>query len=96
MEEQGLDMQITGVALRSPQGEIYQLEAPRRHSDVIAAMWGQGAGELVHSCQQGFVTASGEYLDRRQALQLALKTGQLETGAQTVPGLEELYSEDLW
>lgn len=87
---------ITGVALLSAHGELYQLPAPNRHHDVIAMMVRDGEGEHAADAEQGFVTSADRFLDRRAALVLALSSGQIKEEDRPVPGLPELFSEDLW
>lgn len=84
---------ITHVALRVVSGRVFRLPAPARHGDVISYMATMvSRGDIAHATQ-GFVTAGGEFLNRRQAMVVASINGQLKKGQEGKP---ELYSEDLW
>ena len=87
---------ITGVALLSGASGLHQLPAPNRHWNVIQDMIDRGFGDDTLEAQQGFVTSSGRFVSRREALHLALSNGQVREDARPVPNLPELFSEDLW
>lgn len=89
------DTRITGVAI-TLDGIVYSLPAPNRHHNVIHYVIDVTDGD-VRPYVQGFITSSGEFLDRKQAMQLAMANGQLNRrpGEQFYQG-PELYSEDLW
>jgi len=76
------------------QGQVYSLPAPHRHHHIISSIPDYD-GTLEDS--QGFVDANGKYLERGEAYQLAVSSGQIRRN----PGTEEyqgteLFSEDLW
>jgi len=87
---------ITGVALLSPVSGLHRLPNPNRHWDVIREMCGTGFGDDVHDAEQGFVTSLDRFVDRREGLAIALASGQISEDTRPVPGLPELFSEDLW
>lgn len=64
----------------------------RRHCDCFEKAFHAGWKYDKNQVTQGFVTDSGHFLDRYEAMELALKTGQLKEPT----GLKELFSEDLW
>lgn len=71
-----------------------------RHADCFEQLANLGfkPKEGYKEIAQGFVTHTGEFLDRHMAWNHAIKCGQLaasiHSGWNPVPG--ELYSEDLW
>lgn len=63
----------------------------RRHSNCFENLyrsWNYDKSKV----EQGFYTDQSRFIDRREAMELALSTGQL---AKTT-GFQELWSEDLW
>lgn len=68
--------------------DIYKIELGRRHCDIIARF---GADELNLS-QQGFYTSWGRFLNREDALSLALENGQVIDHVHET----KLFSEDLY
>jgi hypothetical protein len=94
---------IETAALRVD-GEVWTLPRPARHHVLIYA-WGMahwraghgltgsgGPGELPDDAEQGFVTSTGRFVTRDDALTIALAAGQV--GQLIAPGT--LSSEDLW
>jgi hypothetical protein len=73
-------------------GVIYSAPAPGRHHHVMMQMLGQGV-YVDHTHIQGFVTDTGVFLNRKDALAVASGAGQLIR--KTAPDYE-LFSEDLW
>lgn len=67
---------------------IYKIELGRRHCDIIARF---GADELDLS-QQGFYTSWGRFLNREDALSLAIENGQVIDHVHET----KLFSEDLY
>jgi len=87
---------ITGVAIKC--GDVvFSLPAPNRHHHVIHHIVDVTGSGIKCLDVQGFITDRGEFLDRRQAMTLAVANGQLNRrpGAQFYQG-PELFSEDLW
>lgn len=68
--------------------DIYSIELGRRHCDIIARF---GADELDLS-QQGFYTSWGRFLNRKDALLLAIENGQVIDHVHEA----KLFSEDLY
>lgn len=77
---------ITHVAVRY-KDKVYSLPAPNRHHDVIRLIDEEDVQGI-----QGFLTDKGKFLNRTNALSVALKAGQLKDPAK----LGQLYSEDIW
>lgn len=83
--------QLVGVAIKF-NGATITMPRPNRHHNVIRAVGGLGGPDV-----QGFVDDRGNFLNRREAYQLAVRNDQINRrpGPQFYPG-DELYSEDLW
>lgn len=79
---------ITHVAIRY-EGKIHSLPRPARHHDVIRKIGGISGPDV-----QGFLTESGVFLNRREALFYALEHGQIQHPSEVRSCA--LYSEDLW
>ena len=73
-------------------GERYDLPAPNRHHNVIHLLASKGLPGRVKPDDQGFYTDTGEYLDREQAREYALRIGQILKADHC----RDLFSEDLW
>ena len=69
------------------------LYAGMRHSHCIQAAYKRTGKPVLSESPDGFIDNHMNFLDRRESLKLAEKTGQLQR--RTGPG-DELYSEDLW
>lgn len=87
---------IVGVALMAPTAGLHVLARPNRHHDVINMMIKLGRRQQAFMAEQGFVTNHGRYVNRREALAIALAAQQVSEDLRPVPGLPELFSEDLW
>ncbi len=66
---------IEGVGI-VVEGKLYTLPRPNRHHHVIHLIY-QETGEEVITDSQGFVTSSGRYVEREEALEIARNAGQL-------------------
>lgn len=89
-----------------PRGEWYSYAPDRgivikghRHADIIHtvyALTGKRTCTRGHGCagesEQGFVTNKGRFVDRREAMIIALAAGQVISDNPT----DQLYSEDLY
>ena len=73
--------------LTKDQDDIYSIEIGRRHNDIMARF----GKKVLYVKQQGFYTSYGRFVDRKEALDIAKKAGQV---GETYLG--ELYSEDLY
>lgn len=88
---------IVGVAVIHD-GVTYTMGPPNRHHNVIHhIVKTRGGAAFGQPRIEGFIDERGVFLDRKQAMQRAVQTGQLRRreGAQYYQG-PELYSEDLW
>jgi hypothetical protein len=78
-------------ALGTANSIVYSCTAsPNRHSDLIKLMSEAAWGEKVAKSTQGFLTSEGKFVNREEAYQIALKSGQIKSNN------NRLYSEDLW
>jgi hypothetical protein len=80
-------------------GRVYSVARPGRHHDVIRSMADAGFGPEAMS-HQGFVTDAGRFVDRREAMQIAVAADQLipleQDGVPMKRTSPVLYSEDVW
>ena len=84
---------ITGVALYyADKGVVVSLPKPARHDKLMREM-SELLGEPITrpNWTQGFISSEGRFLDRKFALNVARKAGQVTTLIGSV-----LTSEDLW
>lgn len=89
-------MLIVSAALQLADGSaIVSLPRPARHHNIISSMTAQGyALEQICSCEQGFLTDAGLFVDRKSAWAIALAAGQIAANVTDCPGM--LFSEDVW
>lgn len=91
---------IAGSAVRTKDGRVWSLLRPARHGDVfdwiereIGATW----LDYIADRDEGFITETGQFLDRREGLKHVLVVGQTllpdEEGNLPTVGLA---SEDVW
>jgi len=90
---------ITGVAIKDKDGEVHFMSKPARHHHVIWWMRGRinqliGATKTwdYEPAEQGFITNTGRYVNREEALEIATNANQLIKEVR----LSMLFSEDLW
>lgn len=85
-------------------GAVISMPRPARHADILRQIKGlhdpyDRPGWSYEVEIQGFITDQGEFLNRRQAYDHAIRCEQGTPNRRTSPGNyqgEELYSEDLW
>jgi len=64
----------------------------KRHNNIFNSAQALGLGFAgLRGGEQGFVTESGEYVNRRKAFEIALACGQVEEREK-----RKLFSEDLY
>lgn len=85
--------EIIGVAILTPQGEIISMMKPNRHCDILFSLIKEGNSGFYES-EQGFIDQQGNFLNRRDALKIALDNEQVKYDNLVAP--PELFSEDLW
>lgn len=84
---------ITGVAILLD-GIIHQMPRPARHFHLVYSMFEQGYDSCLAGPEgEGFVTSTGRWVNRTEALAIAMAAGQVavKVGNPTI-----LFSEDLW
>ena len=82
---------IVGAAIRYKE-LIITLPKPNRHHHILQLMFNlgiKGGGEF-----QGFITSEGKYIDRKEAITIAMEAGQCKNGKPELGYM--LFSEDLW
>lgn len=82
---------IVAAALKID-GTIITCPPPARHGDLIRLYAkGREGRRVVQPAEQGFITSAGCFVDRLEAMQVAVASGQLQIAPR-----EWLASEDLW
>ena len=84
---------IEAAAIISKCGDVVQLPRPARHHSIIAHMIDKGEGAPVTG-SQGFVTDSGRFVTRREAMWIAITARQVKHNETIHP--TDLFTEDLW
>jgi hypothetical protein len=80
---------ITHVAIKYD-GKIWALPKPNRHHHIVRMIGGTNGPDT-----QGFLDDKEVFLNRREAYELAIRTGQIARCEGGYTG-NELFSEDLW
>lgn len=75
-------------------GIVYSLDRPNRHHSIIAFLVENGEKPPIRG-EQGFVLSDGSFVNRKDALNIAIASGQVVL-ADCVAPLVGLFSEDLW
>ena len=70
---------------------IISLDPPARHHNIIYKLAAEGFPTPIKGIQ-GFITDEGDFVDRREAANIALAVGQCEK----LMAPPNLFSEDLW
>jgi hypothetical protein len=85
---------IICAAIRMSDGYIVR---GHRHNNCIrtASEIPKYQGEKWHGDDQGFITSTGRYVDRKEAFEIASKANQLKYDLSRAT-TKELYSEDLY
>jgi hypothetical protein len=84
---------IVSVAIKY-KGEIYVQPRPCRHHHVIHAIGEKNGIDFNGSDMQGFLTTTGQFVDRVEGLKIALAANQVLDPSNIRAG--RLFSEDLW
>lgn len=91
---------ITCVAILikdGPEAGLYVARRPKRHGDLIREMIEEMECTAPVIGEQGFLTSTSRFVDRKDGLIIAKACGQLRRpkGPQHYQG-DELFSEDIW
>lgn len=85
--------EIACAAIKYEDTGVLFLPAPARHHHIIWARLLIDGRSTHGNAEQGFITTSGRFVNRADALRIAAARGQIEHKHGN-PG--ELYSEDMW
>lgn len=77
-------------------GVIISARPPHRHHHLLPAGYITKGNKVVLPQEQGFLTSTGRFVDRVEAMQIALRSGQRFSGQLPLGTYKELYSEHLW
>lgn len=77
------------------EGVIFTLPPPHRHIDIWEYMVSKHGVNPAQGTQ-GFITDSGEFVDRSEAYKIAKESHQILPSEQYSGRPNQLYSEDLW
>ncbi len=83
---------IIGVGIVAD-GKLYALPRPHRHHHCISIAFEELNKQIVTE-SQGFITNTGRYVLREEALEIAKNANQLLPRHD--PQFTELYSESIW
>lgn len=76
-------------------GTVHSVPRPGRHHTIIRILVLEKGFKPPISGEQGFVLSNGEFVRRKEALQVAIEAGQLDIEDCHAPSIG-LFSEDLW
>lgn len=92
---------IAAAAIQAGELTLSQ-RPPGRHHTILRSMEGLGIpASHARNAEQGFVTSTGRFVDRREGMHIARAAGQLipRAGgymAGEISTGDELFSEDVW
>jgi hypothetical protein len=72
---------------------IFSMPRPNRHHHILQAAFPAGETPPPYPLYQGFLTTTGRFVDRFDAMVIAREAGDFKDGD---PKRPELFSEDLW
>lgn len=93
LKKKGRPEYVVACAIQHPSGVIYAAPAPGRHHHLIWAMDAFGHAGIEQTRKQGFLTNTGRFVRRKDALNLAKAARQI---VKKHPHHSELYTEDMW
>lgn len=94
-EENNPQLQVVCAAIRTDEGQVFHVDPPGRHHDVIRIIRQAGYKGPVSANRQGFIVSNGQFVTREIALQIAANSGQIQINNCVAPKIG-LFSEDLW
>ena len=81
---------IAAAAIRDSAGKLTTARRPFRHCDIVLELAKAGDEAALYG-DKGFVTSAGRFVERGEAMTIAVAAGQVKQGAK-----QELNTEDLW
>lgn len=78
-----------------PDGTYFAVSRPGRHHDLVRHMASLNKAGLANVSKQGFITTHGRFVDRKEALRIAVEQEQLLDMSEDARR-SELFSEDLY
>lgn len=83
---------IVAAAIEHKLGGVWSVPRPARHNHVIKLMQSRGRyDECERDHELGFITNTGRFVNRQEAMRVAVAAGQVQAG-----GASGLFSEDVW
>lgn len=89
MTKPNYDKLIDCAAIKMPDGRVW---TGKRHHHCIHTIF-QATGQKAVGGIQGFVTMAGRFVDREEAMKIAIEAGQVKHAP---PFEATLFSEDLY
>ena len=86
-----MSSKIKEAAVKFEKHGVHSLPRPHRHHTVLRKF---PMSDIANSIQ-GFIDENGSFLNRKDACQRAIETGQITLPKRTSPQ-NQLFSEDLW
>lgn len=88
-------LRVERAAIRTNEGQVFSVDPPMRHHNVIRLIRESGYEGPVGGDRQGFVLSNGRFVMRKAALRVAIKAGQVSRDKCHTPAVG-LFSEDVW
>lgn len=87
-----IEVEVVPVMDGYPDVVVVSAPRPFRHHHIMHQSYDMTRGACV---RQGFLTSTGRFVDREEAMRIALESGEtFLRGDETHP--DQLFSEDLW
>lgn len=94
LDQRQFPERIIAAAIVDDHGVMFWMDPPNRHPHIIRAIHDtQGSADIMDPSGQGFRTSYNRFVDRQDALLIAIKAGQIQSGNHH---RTDLFSEDLW
>ncbi len=91
------DVETVECAAIKFQGVVFSVPRPGRHPDVIRKICREtGVPNVPGINPQGFVTSTGRFVTREEAMRIAITARQPWRDTGPHEGQTRLFSEDLW
>ena len=96
LDQRTVPERIVAAAIVDDNAVMYSMPRPNRHHHIIHAISEQdvaGVVNIMDPSGQGFLTSYNRFVDREDALLIAVKAGQVQSGNHHK---RHLFSEDVW